>query len=128
MQKPMKDLPAHKSPFSDKVKGVEMFTEDWGDMACGRYLYPKGVDFTPYFVGMPDDLCPIPHYGYCLKGAFHVRYKDGTEEVVRAGDLFYLPPPHTFWIDEDTEMIMFSPLNLMSEGVKLAQSNLGSKK
>ena len=128
MRTPMKDLPAHKSPFSEKVKGVEMFTEDWGDMTCGCYRYPKGVDFTPYFVGMPDDLCPIPHYGYCLKGTFHVRYKDGKEEVVKAGDLFYLPPPHTFWIDEDTEMIMFSPLKLMSESVKLAQSNLDSEK
>ena len=47
---------------------------------------------------------------------------------MKTGDLFYLPPPHTFWIDEDTEMIMFSPLKLMSESVKLAQSNLGSEK
>ena len=53
MRTPMKDLPAHKSPFSEKVKGVEMFTENWGDMTCGCYRYPKGVDFTPYFVGMP---------------------------------------------------------------------------
>ena len=50
MRKLMKDLPAHKSPFSDKVQGVEMFTEDWGDMTCGCYRYPKGVDFTPFLL------------------------------------------------------------------------------
>ena len=128
MREPIKDLPARKSPFSDKVKGVEMFTEDWGDMACGCYRYPRGWISRRISLECRTICARFLHYGYCLKGAFHVRYKDGTEEVVIAGDLFCLPPPHTFWIDEDTEMIMFSPLKLMSEGAKLAQSNLGSER
>ena len=127
MKEPMKDLPVRKSPFSDKVKGVEMFVEDWGEMTCGRYIYPKGVDFTPYFVGMPDDFArfllwvlPKRRFSCPLQGR-NGGSRDSWGPVL-------LPPPHTFWIDEDTEMIMFSPLKLMSEGVKLQQSNLGSKK
>ena len=128
MRKPMKDLPVRKTYFSEKVKGVEIFSEEWGDMVCACHRFAKGVDFTPHLVGQPDDLCPIPHYGYCFKGVFHVRYKDGHEEVMRGGDVFYLPPAHTMWVDEDTEVIEFSPLKVMSEGEKLAQTTLGSKK
>ena len=69
----------------------------------------KGTDFTPALKGLPDDLCPCPHWGYVLKGSFHLRYKDGREEVVRAGDLYCAPPGHTAWCDEDCEVIEFSP-------------------
>jgi mannose-6-phosphate isomerase-like protein (cupin superfamily) len=43
-----------------------------------------------------------------------VCYKDGTEEVLRAGDAFYWPPGHTFFTDkdarEDCVLIEFSEL------------------
>jgi hypothetical protein len=65
MRKPMKDLPVRKSYFSGKVRGVEIFSEEWGDMVCACHRFAEGADFTPPLVGQPDDLCPIPHYGYC---------------------------------------------------------------
>jgi len=41
-----------------------------------------------------------------------MRYADGTEEVVKAGDMFYLPKGHTMIIDKndpvDCEIIQFS--------------------
>jgi len=39
----------------------------------------------------------------------HVRYKDNHEEVITAGQLFYFPPGHTAWIDEDIDFVEFSP-------------------
>jgi len=50
---------------------------------------------------LPGGFCPVPHFGYCLRGKLHVRYQDGAEEVIQAGDLFYMPPGHTFMTDKD---------------------------
>jgi ribosomal protein L16 Arg81 hydroxylase len=38
-----------------------------------------------------------------------VKYDDGTEEVLNAGDVFYLPAGHIGIIDEDTKVIEFNP-------------------
>ena len=65
MRKPMKDIPVRKSYFSETVTGVEILSEERGDMVCDCHRFSKGVDFTPHLIGLPDDLCPVPHYGYC---------------------------------------------------------------
>ena len=72
---------------------------EWG----GRINYSlhhlgPGFDATPV---LPGGFCPIPHFGYCLRGTLHVRYADGAEEVIQAGDLYYMPPGHTFMTDTD---------------------------
>lgn len=69
----------------------------------------KGSDFTPILKGLPDDLCQCPHWGYILSGSLTIRYKDGREETMRAGDLWHAPPGHTGWCDEDTEYVEFNP-------------------
>jgi hypothetical protein len=38
-----------------------------------------------------------------------VRYSDGHEEVIKAGQLYYLPPGHTAWVDEALDFVEFSP-------------------
>ena len=63
----------------------------------------------------PDDLCPVPHWGTVMKGSIHVRFDDGSEETVRAGDVYYWKPGHTVWVDEDYEAIEFSPSGPMAE-------------
>ena len=35
--------------------------------------------------------------------------EDGTQETVKANDLFYWPPGHNVKVDADAEIIMFSP-------------------
>ena len=56
---------------------------------------------------MPHDLCPCPHWGYIINGRIRVTYAD-REEILRAGDLFYLPPGHTPLVEEDVEFVEFS--------------------
>jgi hypothetical protein len=58
---------------------------------------------------LPDDACQCPHWGYVLKGAVHLRYTDGTEEVTPAGAVFYWPAGHTVWVEDDTVFIDFNP-------------------
>jgi hypothetical protein len=81
----------------------------WGDMVVTYNEFPGGTDFTPMLEGLPNDKCHCPHWGYVVKGAINIRYADGTEEMVRAGEVFYMPPGHTAWIEEDTAWIDFSP-------------------
>jgi len=81
----------------------------WGGMAVAHVELPAGADFTPMLKGLPDDLCHCPHWGHVLKGNIHWRYSDGTEEIVKAGEVFYAPSGHTGWVEEETAILDFSP-------------------
>ena len=81
----------------------------WEGLVVGYFELPAGTDFTPFFKGLPNDECPCPHWGYVTKGAVHIRYTDGAEEVTREGEVFYWPAGHTGWVEEDTAFLDFSP-------------------
>jgi hypothetical protein len=80
---------------------------DWGELRSMIVSLPAGTDFGPLLQGLPDDLCPCPHWGYVIKGRSRVTYAD-REEILKAGDLFYMPPGHTLVVEEDTEYVEFS--------------------
>jgi hypothetical protein len=80
-----------------------------GDMAAAYQRFPRGMNADKLLEGLPDDLCPCAHWGYALKGVMVVRYKDGSQEEVRAGDVYYLPAGHTAEIREDFACAEFSP-------------------
>ena len=81
---------------------------DWGGLRAMVISLPAGTDLAPLLQGLPNDLCPCPHWGYVVKGRIRVRYAEG-EETLQAGDLFYLPPGHTPLVEEDVEFVEFSP-------------------
>jgi hypothetical protein len=91
------------------VPGVTIRSTAWNGMAALYVRLAAGADFTPVLKGLPDDLCSCPHWGYTIKGAIYLRYKDGREEIARAGDLWHAPPGHTAWCKEDSEFVEFSP-------------------
>ena len=80
---------------------------DWDGLRAMIISLPAGTDLAPLLEGLPNGLCPCPHWGYVLKGRIRVTYAD-REEVLRAGDLFYLPPGHAPLVEEDTEFVEFS--------------------
>ncbi len=80
-----------------------------GGMAVGYVELPGGVDFGPMFVGLPQDMCPAPHWGYVLEGAMQIKYPGGKEETIKAGEVFYWPAPHTGKVDKGVKFIDFSP-------------------
>jgi hypothetical protein len=63
--------------------------QDWGGFNIARIRFPKG--------------------------AIRVRYADGTEDVVRAGDVYFWPAGHTVIIEEDYESVEFSPAGPMGK-------------
>jgi len=96
-------------PVLLQAPGVTVRSADWNGMAVNYIELAKGTDFTPVLKGLPGDMCQCPHWGYVLKGAITLRYQDGKEEKVQAGDLWFAPAGHTAWCEEDTEFVEFSP-------------------
>lgn len=84
------------------ASGYEQIGAEYFSMAAG-------TDLAGLLEGLEDDVCQSPHWGYLIQGEVTVSYSDGTEEVVRSGDLFYWPPGHSVRVGEDAEVILFSP-------------------
>ena len=81
----------------------------FGGMIASYNEYPKGTDGSTLLEGLKNNSCQCPHWGCMIQGEMRVKYDDGTEEVLNAGDVFYLPAGHTGIIDEDTKVIEFNP-------------------
>jgi hypothetical protein len=88
---------------------------DFGDVRgygkiSGEYFsLAKGMDTTALFEGLDGDLCQCPHWGYVLSGRITTTDVFGKEETVSAEDLFYWPPGHNVRVEDDADIIMFSP-------------------
>ncbi len=104
---------------------------DFGDATglgkiSGEYFsLSKGVDTTPLFIGLEGNLCQCPHWGYVMSGQLTTTDANGLEETVNAEELFYWPAGHNVKVNEDAEIVMFSPqhqhttvINHMIEMVK----------
>ena len=104
---------------------------DFGDATglgkiSGEYFsLSAGVDTTPLFMGLEEDLCQCPHWGYLISGQLTTTDADGIMESVNASELFYWPAGHNVKVNADAEIVMFSPqhehthvINHMIEKVK----------
>jgi hypothetical protein len=96
-------------PLLLEAPGATLRSARWGAMAVVYAKCAKGTDFTPVLKGLKDDMCHCPHWGYVITGSIHLKYTDGREETVRAGEMWYAAPGHTAWCDEDTEYLDVSP-------------------
>ncbi|MFN0029297.1 MAG: cupin domain-containing protein [Acidimicrobiales bacterium] len=82
----------------------------YGSMAGEYFSLGAGTDIAPLLKGLEGDGCQAPHWGYLLTGDVIVTYTDGQEEHCAGGDLFYWPPGHTVRVQNDAEVVLFSPL------------------
>ncbi|MCA1636444.1 MAG: cupin domain-containing protein [Acidobacteria bacterium] len=105
------DIPAR----IDAPGAVARVKTDFGDasgygMFSGEYFsLGAGTDISSLLRGLEGNLCQAPHWGYLLEGELTVTYADGSQEVIKGGDLFYWPPGHTVKVSSDAEVILFSP-------------------
>jgi hypothetical protein len=84
------------------VSGYDKISAEYFSLAAG-------VDTTPLCQGLEGDQCQSPHWGYVIKGQAIMTDKNGQKETVRTSDLFYWPAGHNVKIEEDADIIMFSP-------------------
>lgn len=99
-----------------QVPGVTMRQgPEWGsvkgfDQLAGEFFsLAAGTDTTELFKGLKGDLCQCPHWGFVLKGRITTTDAKGAKETVKAHDLFYWPAGHNVMVEEDADLIMFSP-------------------
>jgi hypothetical protein len=83
-------------------------TEEFGGYTMNFVSVRQQTDLAPLLKGLPGDSCQCPHWGYMFKGRMTIRYAD-REEVIEAGDAFYLPPGHVPAGDAGSEFVQFSP-------------------
>lgn len=110
MKSPVENLPTAHEALAEMVRGTE-----WGGMTSAYMQYPAGLDFSPMLQGLERDHCQCPHWGFLIEGVIRVSYQDGTEETVRAGEIYYWPPGHTILVEEAVRMVEFSPSDQMSQ-------------
>jgi len=60
-----------------------------------------------------------------LKGRKLVKYLD-HEEVLNAGDAYYMPPGHSTITDSGSEWVEFSPSDLLKRTNEAVQRNLAN--
>jgi len=112
-------------PVAFEGRGVVSRLAEWGEMNMALETLPGGTDTAPIFKGLPDDRCQCPHWGYVLKGRMRIRYPD-REEILEAGDAYYMEPGHLPLFEEDTEIIEFSPKGEYQKTMEVAARNMAS--
>jgi hypothetical protein len=82
--------------------------EDLGGYTVDFVTIHQTHDLVQALSGLPGGQCHCPHWGYVFKGQITVTYGD-REEVIGAGDAFYMPPGHVPAALAGSEFIQFSP-------------------
>ena len=109
-------------PTTIEAEEVVIQETEWGDIHLGFETYNEEFDITPLLKGLPEDRCQCPHYGYVLKGRMRVRYAD-HEEVVNAGDAYYMAPGYSPILEAGTELVEFSPKEEYQKTMEVVERN-----
>jgi hypothetical protein len=99
-----------------------MYEGVWGDMHVEYDVFKKRFDVTPFLKGLPKDRDPCPHWGIVVKGKMTMMV-DGKEEIVKAGDAYYMQPGHTAIVEAGSEFWEFSPKNKLKKTMQVIMRN-----
>jgi hypothetical protein len=92
---------SHNSPDEvrtpDKTR-VEVVNLD--GFTIGRFNFEPGWRWSGCIKPVVNtDSCQLSHVGYAVSGSITVRMQDGTEQTIRAGDSYTIPPGHDAWVE-----------------------------
>ena len=83
-------------------------TSELGPYTVDLVTFRQDMDMTEIYASLPGGRCQCPHWGTLLNGRVVVHYED-HDEVIEAGDHYYMSPGHLPEIAAGTEFVMFSP-------------------
>lgn len=109
MHTPKQDIPVKIDAPGATARQLRDFGTASGAIGAEYFSMAAGTDLAPLLEGLDGDMCHGPHWGYMLTGDVVVTYRDGATERCTTGDLFYWPPGHSVRVEEDAELVMFSP-------------------
>jgi quercetin dioxygenase-like cupin family protein len=73
-----------------------------GPMTIGRATYEPGWRWTEHVAPTSGtSSCQVEHVGLVVSGQAVAKMDDGREVVMKANDLFYVPPGHDSWVVGD---------------------------
>ena len=98
---------------------------DLDGYTIGFESFREDTDGTPLFVGLPDDRCQSPHWGYVVKGRIVFEYADRAE-IFETGDAYHAPPGHIPKIEAGSEIVEFSPTAPYRQTMAVAERNLAA--
>jgi hypothetical protein len=87
------------------------YTGVWAELGDMHYAFETcagGYDMDALVKIFPDHACPVEHWGYVFRGKVRVEYTDGHEEILSAGDAFYIPSGHRPYMLEETELLQLT--------------------
>ncbi len=103
------DIPARVNAPGAVARQLPDFGVADGPLGAEYFTLAAGTDIAPLLQGLHDDLCHSEHWGYVLSGTVVTTYADGSTERCSTGDLYFWPGGHSVRVEEDAELIMFSP-------------------
>lgn len=103
------DIPAKIDVPGAVARQISGFGSASGGLGAEYFSLGAGTDIAPLLAGLDGDLCHAPHWGFMISGRLVVTYADGSTEVCASQDLFHWPSGHSVRVEEDSEVILFSP-------------------
>ena len=109
-------------PVVVEIPGLTIRSTEYGPMTVENGAFQEQMDCAPLFVGLPDNRCQCPHWGYVLKGSIRFSFA-GRDETFSAGEVYYAEPGHTPMLEAGTEYIEFSPTDELNQTMEIAMGN-----
>ena len=102
------------------------FGAAFGVMGAEYFTMAKGADLAPLLEGLQGDMCDAAHWGYIINGVVTVTYSDATTEECSTGDLFHWPAGHSIRVEEDADLVMFSPQSEHTPVIEHIKQKMGA--
>lgn len=120
----MPKVSRNTASHSVQLEGLDVRLEhlEGGYSVCFE-SHTADADLGALFRGLPDDRCPLPRWGYVVKGKVGFVFPDRKETFV-AGDAYYVPPGHVPVHYAGAEIVEFSPTDVLEKTMKVVMSNL----
>ena len=72
----------------------------------GRFTFEPGWRWSDCIKPVvKTDQCQLSHVGYAISGRLTVRFKDGTNKAIEAGESYTIPPGHDAWVEGNERFI-----------------------
>ena len=112
------------APTKVTWQGVEIAHADLeaGYAVCFE-KHTADADLAPLLRGLPEDRAQLPRWGYVIEGRIGFRFTD-REETYEAGEAYYVGPGHTPVLHAGSEIVEFSPTEILNETIPVVLRNL----
>ena len=120
----MPKVSRNTASHSVQLEGLDVRLEhlEGGYSVCFE-SHTADADLGALFRGLPDDRCPLPRWGYVVKGKVGFVFPN-SKETFEAGDAYYVPPGHVPVHYAGAEIVEFSPTDILEKTMKVVMSNL----